>query len=221
LENVVLPPDLTGEIEFSEVSKGWFASTRMKSGWTDGILEDEREKGLLESEWQLRLILLGNPFVRSLLSHNIFHQDQLSALFEFLKPVYGPGTHTTTRETVRSEAERLVHAWVDEPSVDLTEFWNRGQSRSAIYEPRLAVFIPEYNRSAAGFLTYRPDAIIVPFHPCSILNSISADQTAINTAIRRDAHVFEFCALASPDAASIRNYLRNKLPNYVSVTQEQ
>ena len=221
-ETAALPSDLRGEIEFQEVSAGWLTSTRMKAGWTDGILDDDRERGLLESEWQLRVVLLGNPFVRSLLSpESDSHKTQLLKLFEFLKPVYGPGTHTTTREQVRLSGEKPVKEWVDAPSIDLTAFWSQGQTRANHYEPRLAVLLPEYNRSANGFLSYRPDAVIVPFHPCSILNSISADQTAINSAIRRDAHVLEFCALTAPDALSIRNYLRSKLPNYVSITQEQ
>jgi len=138
-----------------------------------------------------------------------------------LKAVYGPGTHTSTRDSVRAEGDALVATWVEDSSVNVSDFWGRGQGRSTLYEPRLASLIPEYNRTAAGFLNYRPDAILSPFHPCSILNSISDEQTAINAAIKRDAHVFEFCALAALDNISIRNYLREKLPNYVKITQEQ
>jgi hypothetical protein len=44
---------------------------------------------------------------------------------------------------------------------------------------------------------------------------------AIRQAIRRAAHVFEFTAIGSTDAALLSQYLSNKLVNYVEIIQEQ
>ena len=211
-----------GDVETVEVDTSWFRAVKYRGNWANLSIADEREQGLLESEWHFRVVYLGNPFVRSLLSTDIAaHSDQLKVLLDSLKPVYGPGTHTTTRDAVKASGANLVTRWLDDPSVHVADFWARGQARSTIYEPRLSALIPEYNRSASGFLIYRPDAIITPFHPCSILNSISDDQTAINAAIKRDAHVFEFSAFVDPGSASIISYLKGKLTNYVKITQEQ
>ncbi len=213
---------LLGEVDSVEVDTPWFRAVKYRLNWTNLAITEERERGLLESEWHLRTVYLANPFVRSLLSTDVAtHSAQLKRLLDSLKPVYGPGTLTTTRDTVKAEATSLVAGWLDDPSIDVADFWARGQARSILYESRLSALIPEYNRSAPGFLAYRPDAIITPFHPCSILNSISDDQTTINAAIRRDAHVFEFAAFTEPNPAAITTYLKGKLANYVKITQEQ
>ncbi len=215
------PSGLAGEIDTVDVEHKWFASVKMKSNWAKGAIIDEREQGLLESEWQLRYVFLGNPFVRSLLSSNSTHLSQLRAIFDFLKPVYGPGTLATTRDDVAREGVRMIDSWQDDMTVNANDFWKMGQVRSTVYEKRLSDILPDYNKNADGFLSYRPDLTIIPFQPCSILKSGSPDQVAINTAIRRDAHVFEFCALNSVDGNAIQNYLSKKLPNYVAITQEQ
>lgn len=211
-----------GDVDAVEIDISWFRSVKYRLNWAKLAIADERERGLLESEWQFRAVYLGNPFVRSLLSNDMAsHSVQLRRLLDGLKPVYGPGTLSTTRDAVKANARSLSAGWIDDPTVDVADFWARGQARSTIYEPRLSTLIPEYNRSSAGFLTYRPDAAITAFHPCSILNFMSDDQTEINAAIRRDAHVFEFSAFAEPTPAAIQTYLKGKLINYVKITQEQ
>ena len=89
------------------------------------------------------------------------------------------------------------------------------------YEAALRTVLPGYNSSSEGFLSYRPDYVVVPFRPCSVLTAISDNIDAMNTAIRRDAHVFEITALNAYTPALVRAYMASKLPNYVNITQEQ
>ncbi len=46
--------------------------------------------------------------------------------------------------------------------------------------------------SSQGFLTYRPDLVVAPYKPCSILDASGKDINLINLAIKRQANVFEF-----------------------------
>ena len=115
----------------------------------------------------------------------------------------------------------MLGAWPDVTDIDLSSFWAKGQTRSAEYEDALRGLLPRYNAGADGFLDYRPDYVVTPFKPCAVTAAISDDIEAINVAIRRDAHAFEFTAQRNPTTESIRTYLRAKLNNYVEVTQEQ
>lgn len=108
-----------------------------------------------------------------------------------------------------------------ESTVDPEAFWAQGQVRSTIYESALREILPGYNSSSEGFLRYRPDYIVKAFRPCSIVEAVGDSQEAINAAIRRDAHVFEFTAMNSYSESAVMTYIAAKLDNYVQITQEQ
>jgi hypothetical protein len=103
----------------------------------------------------------------------------------------------------------------------MTPFWNKNQGRSTEYEAVLARAFPNYNSSSDGFLTYRPDVVINSYRPCRILAANSPNIEDINTAIRRDAHVFEFTAIKDLDSTKIQGYLKTKIQNYIEVVREQ
>ncbi|UCN13808.1 hypothetical protein LFM56_12990 [Cellulomonas iranensis] len=223
-ESSSFPASELADVKRTEVDHGWMSLHLFEGGWTPKDM-DEREATLLESEWVLRICALGNPFVRSLLSVDAEapgadHREQVVALLNRLTEFQGPGTKTTAREAYTHDFEQLVDSWTSSDR-DLSPFWSAGQPRSTEYEAALGSVLTGYNTRSEGFLTYRPDYIVHPFRPCAVSDAVGDTNDAIRAAIRRQAHVFEFTALAQPSLDGVQTYLRTKLPNYVEVTQEQ
>jgi hypothetical protein len=180
------------------------------------------DAALLESEWMLRVVALGEPFSKSLLSGELTHEQSCLALLEPLKRAFGPGTHQATLDDNRADLHRLVNNWPDTSAINIdASFWQLGQRRSVAYEPVLSRLLPGYNQTQPGFLSYRPDFIASPYKPCSILAAGSEDINRINDVIKREAHVFEFTAVDQFTLVNATNYLRQKLTNYVEVVREQ
>lgn len=210
-----------GHIWRSEIEHEWLSVINFDEGWTSDLLP-VRDAGLLESEWTLRIVALGEPFAKSLISGDEVHEQHCKELLESLRSAFGPGTHQTTLDANRANLSAIVDAWPDtsKMSIDST-FWNLGQRRSTLYEPVLTRLLPGYNENQPGFLGYRPDYVVAQYKPCSILGASAADIGAINSAIYRDAHAFEFTAMDQLTTGNMQTYLKMKLPNYVNIVREQ
>lgn len=211
-----------GTIKRTEVAHKWMTLNTYEEGWAPQSL-GTREASLLESEWVLRVCVLGDPFVRSLLDAgdgDAVQQSQTQGLLNRLKEFLGPGNKTPARAKYTEDFESAIDGWVPS-SRDSAPFWSAGQFRSTQYEPALRILLPGYNTTGTGFLTHRPDYVETDFTPASLVNSLSDKPKAIRLAIKRNAHAFEFTAINSADAANIRSYLAGKLSVYVKVTQEQ
>lgn len=210
-----------GTIKRTEVGHKWMTLNTFEKGWAPLSL-GPREAGLLESEWVLRVCVLGNPFVRSLLDAggNATQRAQAEGLLAHLKEYLGPGHTADTRDAYTAEFVSAINAWVPS-NRNLTSFWAAGQNRSTLYEPALGGLLPGYNTSGTGFLNHRPDYVVEDFTPASLMDSLSDEPKAIRVAIKRNAHAFEFTAINSSDVENVRSYLAGKLPVYIKVTQEQ
>ena len=208
-------------LERVEFSYSWASSYLFASEWAEQSLNEQRTCRLLESEWQLRIVTLGEPFVKALLSGESRFDLPFHNLIEKLKQVNGPGTQTRVREQFVRSVQNIVDRWPDVTGIVSTDFWTSNQNRSTVYEPILAKLLPGYNSGAKGFLNARPDYIVRPFVPCSVLTAQEAEVDKINASIKRSAHVFEFTATKSPTIDNLAKYLRGKLPNYVEATREQ
>lgn len=210
-----------GAVKRTEVDEAWLRVQIFEEGWAPREIGD-REAGLLESEWTLRIAVLARPFVRALLAGRAdsIQRAQVAALLEELKTFQGPGTKASSRANYTERLRRHVAEWTAS-DYDLASFWSAGQSRSTQYEPALVQVLPGYNTSASGFLSYRPDFVVNDFTPCAVSDAPDDTNDAIRAAIRRSAHVFEFTAIAAGDPGLVKSYLASKLPNYVRVTQEQ
>jgi hypothetical protein len=212
------------EVKRTEFDHEWMSLHVFEEGWAPVEL-GEREASLLESEWVLRVCTLGVPFVQSLLDSaedtaDQRHSESVADLLNALKTFQGPGTATTSRRAYASKFEALIDAWPSS-SRNLAPFWGAGQPRSGPYEDALKRVLPGYDSGSEGFLTYRPDFVVKPFRPCAVTDAVSNTNDAIRHAIRREAHVFEFTALAHPSMPGIKKYLASKMSNYVQLTQEQ
>jgi hypothetical protein len=209
-----------GELERTEVDHKWLSITVCARGWATSILPKAIDARLLESEWQLRVAVLGPPFVAALLSADQQNLERVEALLAEIEKTHGPGTWEATRKATAGEMAVLVDSFNLDTS-GLDKFWALGQGRAQVYEDVLRGIYPDYNSCAPGSLTYRPDRVITPFTPCSILAAESGNSDDINKSIRREAHVFEFTAVKDLTVEAVRKYLAAKLPNYVTVTREQ
>jgi len=212
------------EVKRTEVEHEWMSLHLFEEGWAPPDM-DSREANLLESEWVLRVCTLGLPFVRSLLDAGgdppvQAHWDAINKLLAALMTFQGPGTNNTTRNGYTSGFEQLIDAWPTSGH-NVGPFWGAGQPRAGQYESALKQVLPGYDSRSEGFLTYRPDFVVTPFSPCAVADALNSTNDAIRAAIRRQAHVFEFTALGQPSVGGIKTYLRDKLPNYVRLTQEQ
>ena len=212
------------DVKRAEIEHNWMSLHVFEEGWAPSDME-AREASLLESEWVLRICTLGTPFVRSLLAAggdpaDPAHFDAVTDFLGVLKTFQGPGTIMATRAAYSAALERQIDNW-PLSDLDLSTFWAAGQPRAGQYEGALRKILPGYDSRIEGFLHYRPDFVVSPFRPCAVADALNNTNDAIRKAIRRDAHVFEFTALAQPSVAGIKTYLREKLPNYVQLTQEQ
>lgn len=217
-----------------EAHHKWLISALSEPGWGVACGLDARRAGLLESEWQLRVVALGEPFVAALLaaeamdglsnSWSAGSAELTSDLFRLLQQPLGPTSTTVARKKYEADLVKRVDSWLADVSparAELDLFWKAGQGRSAAYEAKLALVLGVYNRTTSGFLAARPDYVAEDFNPASLTSATQNTTASINLAIQRNAHAIEFTSQASPSAAALGQYLAQKLPNYVLATQEQ
>ncbi|WP_242396196.1 hypothetical protein [Anaeromyxobacter oryzisoli] len=136
-----------GKVWRKEVDHQWLSSTLLDEGWAQAILP-HRDALLLESEWMLRVVVLGGPFVRALLSANAEHLERCRVLLERLKPAEAskPGTWGETLASTETEFRNIVNDWPDTSATNPASFWGLGQRRSTVYEPVLTEILGSYNR---------------------------------------------------------------------------
>jgi hypothetical protein len=210
-----------GKVWRDEVDHTWLSIQNFDELWATPMLSSV-DASLLESEWTLRVVVMGEEFTKALLSGVPAQESKCQQLLVQLKQGYGPGTFQRTLDANRADLTQMVDAWPDNSSVDITtSFWRLGQRRSTAYEPVLTRLLPGYNKVQDGFLSYRPDYVAAPYIPCSILAAGTANIEKINEAIYRDAHALEFTAMEQFSVANVRTYLQTKLKNYVEVVREQ
>lgn len=191
-----------------------------EGGWAVRAIEDERQAGLLESEWMLRVVHVGNRFVAALLADP--EREQAKALLDQLGVVHGVGTHDATLDSYCQSIDAALGGLPTTWDTDsIGAFWAKGQARSQDYEGALRALYPMYDQGADGFLAYRPDLVLSPYRVCSVLDAVAPSRDAVNHAIKRQAHVFEFTAIENLSGGAIIDYLKGKLSNYVQVLEQQ
>lgn len=227
LNAVVLSNQPTGSCTFNndanigiyeDLYSGDNARVRLYSDW-HALFGGTRELRMLSSEWQLKVIILSDAFVSALLAGSTLAKDLLDLLTTYL----GPGIHNTTKTKHNSAievADKAITTAYPEPDNQI--FWGKGAPRSHDYEAQLKGFYPSYNTKSGGLKSARPDLVISDFIPSSVLASATADPTAINAAIKREANMVEFTAIKDFTFAKLQKYIsEQKISNYVQATQEQ
>ncbi|MBV7470916.1 hypothetical protein [Aeromonas sp. sif0611] len=180
---------------------------------------DERQRKLLQSEWNLRIVLVGNQFVSVLLSGT--QQTLVKKLIDAALVYHGPGTHTATITSHKQSIGNDIATLASLGSSNNATFWSLGQVRSGQYESELRTILPQYSTSKPGFMSYLPDYAPEPYRKCELSLSTSDTDADINEAIRRSAIACEFTALKDTSGSQLQQYLERKLPNYVEIMQEQ
>lgn len=206
--------------EHNVIPNSWVDVVSFSDNWAGQFdLGGVRQASLLESKWNLRIILVGNPFIRLLLSKQ--KQEEVKSIIDESLKYHGPGTRAETLEAYKADFNKLVSICGASGSSDLTSFWAAGQVRSVQYETVLREMYPSYNTTDTGFLSYRPDLVIQPYGVCNLSDSKSDSDPDINESIRRRAVACEFTATKEFSLQTVQTYLNRKLKNYVEILQEQ
>ncbi|CAM5477534.1 hypothetical protein TMEC54S_03813 [Thauera mechernichensis] len=188
--------------------------------WTSTLkFGDERQRKLLQSEWNLRVVLVGNQFVTTLLAGG--QRPLVRRLIDATLVYHGPGTQAYTLTAHKSTIDTDIAALAALPYNNNAAFWALGQVRSSQYESELRTILPSYSTARGGFMHYLPDYSPEPYRPCELSSSASDADSEINEAIRRNAVACEFTSIKDSSASQLQTYLDRKLPNYVEVMQEQ
>lgn len=217
-----------------EAQHAWAASYLLNSGWGVPSGLTGREAGLIESEWQLRLVALGEPFVAALLaaeptdatstgwSANSFALT--AGMLRVIQKPLGPTSRKDARDEYVNEIKALVAGWLPDITAarsSLDDFWRRGQGRSSMYERQLELLLGTYNRTTPGYLNARPDFVVEDFVPAALTTAKSDSKAALIKSIQRSGNAMEFTSQETVTPLSLAAYLRQKLPNYILATQEQ
>ena len=219
-----LPPTAFGTLGGTSDKHSW-SSTHLRveffhERWATQLISQDRQARLLESEWSLRVVTISNRLLASLLDASA--RPLFSTILQNLATIHGVGTHAQTMadhwRSLGASVDATPSTW---DAAAVAQFWAKGQVRSADYEGALRTIRPSYNRTDVGFLSYRPDLVVEPYRVCTVLNAISDSREAINEAIKRNAHVFEFTASKAYSSESALTYLKTKLPNYVAILEQQ
>lgn len=199
----------------------WISIITFLDEWGDNIVgNDKRKAMLLSSEWNLRIILVGEPFVNCLIDGDK-NLGYVKKLINKLSIIHTPGTHIDTKDEYWNELSKLVSECPVNLKVSNEDFWKKGQVRNNDYERPLKELFSSYNTCSTGFLNYRPDYVIEPYSPCSILNAKDNEIDSINNAIKRSANVIEFTAIKDLDINKITSYLQKKITNYIDILEKQ
>lgn len=198
---------------------GWLRITTFQDGWAEACVAKPLSAMLLESEWNLRVITVGAPFVASLLGGGA-ESERAQKLLGLLQEFHGTGTHDKTLDEYRDALRVAIGSMVDVEALS-DPFWAKGQERALEYEGILRALFPAYNTGAPGFLRCRPDLVLSDYTPCSVLGAVAETAEAVTSAIRRSARAFEFTTLKDPSKDGVVNYLKTKVENYVEVVRDQ
>ncbi|CAN7578710.1 hypothetical protein [Variovorax paradoxus] len=204
----------------TEFSSGDVQILSWTDSWTAGLAKNVGQQSayMLESEWNLRVVLLGPKFLGPLLALNPSAEvlrDALKIIFEVPSPYALPKTIKDI-EAARHQAVAQVQAGNLVPT---QAFWASGQVRSVEYESALRKVFPNYNLGTTHLSGFRPDLIHAAYDECSVLNVGKNDSTAITGAIRRRANFIEFTAVQNITKASVVDYLASKIKNYVRLME--
>lgn len=189
-------------------------------GWASALMGSGGQQSayMLESEWNLRIVLLGPKFVGPLLALKPSVEvlrDAFKILFEVPSPYAQPKTLKDT-ETARRQAILQVQV---SNLIPTQAFWAAGQGRSVQYEGSLRQVFSSYNQGTTHLTGFRPDLIHADYGECSVLNVGKNDPTAITSAIRRRANFVEFTAVQNVTKSSVVDYLAQKIRNYVRLME--
>lgn len=180
---------------------------------------DERQRKLLQSEWNLRIAVVGNQFVSALLEGS--NRPLIKRLIDATLVYHGPGTLGSTLTKHKSAIDGDLAVLSGLTHNNNSSFWALGQVRSGQYESELRTILPGYSTAKLGFMHYLPDYSPEPYKPCELSLSSSDADAEINEAIRRNAVACEFTSIKDASASFLHAYLDKKLPNYVEIMQEQ
>ncbi len=188
------------------------------------VLPNNKDQAkMLESEFSLRLLVLHNLWIQKLLSGNPVLEklaiDCLNALLVHPRVGFQEKVRIDIEATQKEKCDALLNVPGGELNLD-KDFWPLGAVRAAKYESVLKRYYEGYNTAFFPGFSKRPDILIEPYEPCSVLKSRSNTSDDINVAIRRKCHSVEVTAQNNATSESVASYLASKLTNYIELVKE-
>lgn len=195
-----------------------YAIRHFKDGW-GAVFGNQRAQRMLESEWNLKLVLASDAVVAALLAGAEVAKDFIDRATVY----HSPGTRAVTKSAYEEDLACMDSEFQGMfGTVGNAAFWSKGSVRSHEYEARLRAMYPSYNTAQGGFLRARPDLVIEEYKPCAMMSAADDEQASINSALRRNANAVEFTAIRDFSMDKLVAYLvEQKLQNYISAVQEQ
>lgn len=192
--------------------------------WTEGWARAAmpaaslQSAAMLESEWNLRVILLGPPIVAALLDPAA-DPVALKSTFDLLFAAQSPYAAPATLADAKVRRNRAVDAICSGNATVPANFWSSGQGRSGAYESAFRRLYPTYDTGSTPVGGFRPDLLIKPYRQCSVLAAGTSDAAQITPGIRREANFVEITATRRVTRGSVVDYLGGKLRNYVKLME--
>ena len=185
---------------------------------------DSRRASLVESEFSLRWVAL-DMVATQVLCTRPDGDDLASRLIEIIRAAPSVGekkdARSRGRETVRAVDEKLEVAAAEPGQQEFAQrFTSLGQLRSREYEPPIA---RRLGRPLSNGLEVRgilkPDIILNEYEPCAVTQAPTADDKAIELAIKRGCHVIEMTAHLQDDLRGLDSYLSEKVSVYAELLE--
>lgn len=176
------------------------------------------QASMLESEWNLRIVLVGAEIVEAIIDP-ASNQSHLKHLLSLLFRAPSPYAGTSTKNRIEAVRKSLLAGLRRTPSTISAAFWSSGQQRSSQYESALKKLHPSYNIGSTQIPGFRPDLIVSPYAACAVLSSKTDRASEITPSIRRRANFVEVTATQKVSKTSVFDYLGKKLHNYIRLME--
>ncbi|WP_341889378.1 hypothetical protein [Variovorax sp. YR752] len=188
--------------------------------WASKIMPGTNQQSalMLESEWNLRIILLGPKMIGPLLSM-LPDAQTLRDGFDVLFNVPSPYATQKTVDGILTSRNQAVQQIQAIKNIPTQKFWAAGQFRSVQYETELRKIYPNYNLGSTQVSGFRPDLILENYKECSVLQGGNRESKQITNNIRRGANFIEFTAVQAISKPNVVDYLAGKLKNYIRLME--
>lgn len=221
LTDFELSPD---DVDIHDHLGVWWFRNRWASAISTAAGAESRRASLVESEFSLRWVAL--DMVAAWVLCKAPTDDQLAAaLCETIAAAPSIGDDDTAKQARRTAilgANGGLSARASQPEAAgfAREFKDMGQRRSSVYEPAIAKRMGKplsLGLAARGAL--KPDLILGEYEPCEVTSATTADEKAIQKAIRRSCHVIEMTAHLQNDLSGLAGYLNEKIGVYATLLE--
>lgn len=191
--------------------------------YAQNVLGAKDDCQMLESEFNLKFIILSDEWTKRFLMGGVSEIkafEVLDYLLEHTRIGQGAISRTELDDRRRKACAELLACPDFIADVDVKGFWRKGAVRSNQYEGVLKTKYIGYNKAFCTGFSKRPDILLSPYIPCSVLTANSNEVARINQTISRSCHAVELTTINNATSKEVIRYLSTKLPNYIDLLKD-